>query len=169
MTSAMPAFDAARHYARMLEDARRQVREHKPWDLSAQLQAGAAPLLLDVREPDEFAQLFIPGSINIPRGILEQACCWDFDETEPRLAGEPGRAIVVICRSGNRSLLAALAMQQLGFADVSSLALGIRGWNDAELGLVDAHGQIIDADEGDARLASRLRPEQRKPPLRPAP
>jgi len=121
------------------------------------------PLLLDVREPAEFAALHIPGSINVPRGILEQSCEWDYDETVPPLAGGREHEIVVICRSGKRSVLAADSMQRMGFAQVVSLKLGIRGWNDAELPLQDAGGKTVDADAGDEILASRVRPEQRKP------
>jgi rhodanese-related sulfurtransferase len=40
---------------------------------------------------------------------------------------------VLICRSGNRSVLAALTMQQMGFENVRSLKLGIKGWNDNDL------------------------------------
>ncbi|MFA7299751.1 MAG: rhodanese-like domain-containing protein, partial [Sideroxydans sp.] len=121
------------------------------------------PLLLDVREPAEFAVLHIPGSLNVPRGLLEQSCEWDYDETVPQLAGEREREIVVVCRSGKRSVLAADVMQRMGFGNVVSLMLGIRGWNDAELPLQDVGGRMIDADAGDRLLVSKVRPEQRKP------
>jgi rhodanese-related sulfurtransferase len=83
------------------------VKEIMPWDLSRTLAAGNKPLLLDVREPVEFALLHIPDSINVPRGVLEQSCEWDYDETVPELVAEREREIVVICRSGKRSALAA--------------------------------------------------------------
>ncbi|NCN88350.1 MAG: rhodanese-like domain-containing protein [Gallionella sp.] len=150
-------------YDDLVVEAQARVREVTPWDFGRRYQAGDVPLLLDVREPAEFAALHIPGSINVPRGILEQSCEWDYDETVPPLAGGREREIVVICRSGKRSVLAADSMQRMGFAQVVSLKLGIRGWNDAELPLQDAGGKTVDADAGDEILASRVRPEQRKP------
>jgi len=150
-------------YADMLAQARRHVRELMPWDLAERLAAPAAPLLLDVREPAEFARLHIAGSINVPRGVLEQACEWDHDETEPALVSDRGRAIAVICRSGKRSLLAADTLRQLGFSDVVSLATGLRGWNDAEQPLVDGEGRPLDADSAEPLLASRLRADQKRP------
>lgn len=153
-------------YADLLADARQRVRELMPWDLQARLERGDAPLLLDVREPAEFARGHIAGSVNVPRGVLEQACEWDFDETEPALVRGRARAVVVICRSGQRSVLAADTLQRLGFADVASLKTGIRGWNDYDQPLVGADGRAVDADEAAQRLAPQLRPEQRRPPDR---
>lgn len=152
-------------YEDLIAGALRRVREIMPWDLSRSLAAGGHPLLLDVREPFEFAMLRIPGSINVPRGVLEQSCEWDYDETVPALATGREQEVVVICRSGKRSVLAADVMLRMGFANVVSLKTGVRGWNDFEQPLLDANGAIIDPDTADELLAPRLRPEQRKPKL----
>jgi len=150
-------------YANLLADALQRVREIMPWDLSRQLAGDGAPLLLDVREPAEFAQVRIPGSINVPRGVLEQACEWDFDETVPELVNGRALSIVVICRSGNRSVLAADVLQEMGYADVVSLKTGVRGWNDFEQPMVDEQGRPVDGDEAERLLAPRPRAEQRRP------
>lgn len=139
-----------RRYEDLLADALQRVGEIQPWDLTKQLGRDEPPLLLDVREPTEFALAQIPGSLNVPRGVLEQACEWDYEETVPELAGRKERPIVIVCRSGNRSILAADVMQQLGFTDVVSLKTGVRGWNDFEQPLVDGEGHAVDADEGSA-------------------
>lgn len=151
-----------RRYADLLADAAQRVREIQPWDLSRQLMHDQPPLVLDVREPSEFALARIPGSINVPRGVLEQACEWDYDETVPELAARRDRAIVITCRSGNRSLLAAEVMRQMGFADVASLKTGVRGWNDFDQPLVDGEGRAVDADEAERRLSPQVRPDQRR-------
>lgn len=151
-----------KRYDDLVEEALARVKEVTPWDFGRRYQSGDVPLLLDIREPSEFAALHIPGSINVPRGILEQSCEWDYDETVPELVQGREREIVVICRSGKRSVLAADVMQQMGFSNVVSLKLGIRGWNDAELPMEDAGGNVVDADAGDELLASRVKPEQRK-------
>jgi len=150
-------------YDDLVADALMRVRELMPWDLSRRLAAGDAPVLLDVREPAEFTLLRIPGSINVPRGVLEQSCEWDYDETVPLLAAARDQEIVLICRSGKRSALAADVMQQMGYSNVVSLKTGVRGWNDFEQPLEDAAGNAIDADAADELLAPRVRAEQRKP------
>lgn len=152
-----------KRYADLLADAQRRVCERMPWDLHARLSTAPAPIVLDVREPDEFARVRIAGSLNVPRGVLEQACEWDYDVTVPELAGGRHAAIVVVCRSGQRSLLAADVMQALGFDDVVSLKTGLRGWNDADLPLVDAAGARVDGDAADAWLSPPVRAWQRRP------
>ena len=153
-----------KRYADLLADAQQRVREIMPWDLSEQLRGDSPPLILDVREPAEYAQARIAGSINVPRGVLEQACEWEYDETVPELVRGRDLSLVVVCRSGQRSLLAADVLQQMGFADVVSLQTGMRGWNDFEQPTVGGDGAAVDGDEAEVRLAPRLRPEQRRPP-----
>ena len=152
-----------KRYADLVADALTRVKEIQPWDLSKQLAAGRELVLLDVREPAEFAMLRIPGAINVQRGGLEQSCEWDCDETVPLLAAGRELDIVVICRSGYRSVLVADVMQQVGYISAVSLKPGGRGWNDFEQPLVDSTGNPVDADTADALLAPRLRPDQHKP------
>jgi len=150
-------------YDDLIAEALTRVKEIMPWDLSRSLIAGNKPILLDVREAAEYAMLRIPDSINVPRGVLEQSCEWDYDETLPELASRREQEIVVICRSGKRSVLAADILLRMGFTNVVSLKTGVRGWNDFEQPMENANGEAIDADTGDVLLAPRLRPEQRKP------
>lgn len=152
-----------KRYDDLVAEALTRVKEIMPWDLSRLLAAGSRPLLLDVREPAEFATLHIPGAINVPRGVLEQSCEWDYDETLPLLAAGRELEIVVVCRSGKRSVLAADVMLRMGYTTVVSLKTGVRGWNDFEQPLVDVSGEQVDADTADALLAPRLRPDQKKP------
>jgi rhodanese-related sulfurtransferase len=150
-------------YDDLIAEALTRVKEIMPWDLSRALAAGSKPLLLDVREPVEFDLLRIPGSINVPRGVLEQSCEWDYDETVPELAARRDQEIVVICRSGKRSVLAADMLLRMGFSNVVSLRTGVRGWSDYEQTMTNAQGEILDADAGDVLLEPKVRPEQRKP------
>jgi rhodanese-related sulfurtransferase len=150
-------------YDDLVADALTRVKEIMPWDLSRMLEAGQRPMLLDVREPAEFALMHLPGSINVPRGVLEQSCEWDYNETVPALAAERGQDIVLICRSGKRSVLAADMMQRMGFGQVVSLKTGVRGWIDYDQPLRDAQGRMLDADTADELLTTPVRPEQRKP------
>ena len=152
-----------KRYSDLVADALTRVKEIQPWDLSRQLSAGKPLVLLDVREPAEFDLLHIAGAINVPRGVLEQSCEWDFDETLPMLAAGRELDIVVICRSGYRSALVADVMQQMGYTSVVSLKTGVRGWNDFEQPLVDAGDQVVDGDWADELLGPHLRPDQRNP------
>lgn len=152
-----------KRYADLIAECLPTVREIMPWDLAERLRQPQPPLLLDVREPAEYAAAHIAGALHVPRGILEAAADWDYDDTVPALASARDREIVVVCRSGKRSVLAAHTLQRMGFAHVASLKTGVRGWNDAELPLEDGAGRPIDADSAEPLLASRVRPEQRRP------
>ena len=134
-----------------------------PWDLEERLQENPQLLIVDVREPNEYAAMHIEGSMNVPRGILESACEWDYEETEPELVQARGREVVVVCRSGYRSVLAANAMMLLGYEDVVSLSTGLRGWKDYEQPLVDRGGNQVDLDDADVYFTPRLRPDQIRP------
>ena len=139
----------------LVEEARPHVREVLPWDLDAELRANVPMLLLDIREPYEFSVVHLPHSINVPRGILEQACEMGYEETVPRLANAREENVLVICRSGHRSVLAGYVMQLLGFTQIRSLKLGVRGCNDFEMQLIDNYGNVIDTDEADQYFYSR--------------
>ena len=139
------------------------VREVLPWDLADRMAENPELLIVDVREPDEFAAMHIAGSLNVPRGILESACEWDYEETVPELVQARGREVVVVCRSGYRSVLAANSMLLLGYENVASLQTGLRGWKDYEQPLVDGRGAEVDLDDADLYFTARLRPDQMRP------
>ena len=134
-----------------------------PWDLEERIEANPDLLVVDVREPEEFEEMHIPGSLNVPRGILESACEWDYEETEPELVRARHREIVVVCRSGYRSILAANSMQVLGYENVVSLKTGLRGWNDFEQPLEGKQGDEIDLDNADEYFTVHLRDDQKRP------
>lgn len=150
-------------YKTMVRALAGQVEEVFPWALLDELAGDRIPLLLDIRCPHEFDAAHIPGSVNVPRGILEIAADYGYEETLPDLVEARGRRVVTICRSGNRSILAAHTLQLMGYADVASLRTGVRGWNDYEQPLVDRAGHTLDLDTADELLRSRVTPEQLGP------
>jgi sulfur-carrier protein adenylyltransferase/sulfurtransferase len=79
-----------------------------------------APLFLDVREREEWEEGHIPGAVHIPRGSLESR----IESSAP----DRDRTIVVYCASGSRSAFAAKTLEELGYADVRSLAGGFVDW-----------------------------------------
>lgn len=147
----------------LIEEGLQTVDELFPWDLDEDLQADKDVLILDVREPDEYNAMHIQGSIFAPRGILETAAEWGFDDTIPELVKARNREVVVVCRSGNRSVLAGRTLQLMGYQKVKSLKTGLRGWNDYELPLRDKEGNEVDIDEAEDFLASKVSEEQMGP------
>ena len=107
--------------------------------------------------------MHIQGSINVPRSILESAFDYNYYETMPELITTRDQVIIVICRSGNRSALAAFTLQLMGYTKTSSLKTGLRGWNDYELPLVDGANQPVPIEWADEYFTVRLRPNQEKP------
>ena len=115
----------------LIAAARTRIREIQPSQL-LELQRHGCPVV-DVREPEEFAEGHIPGAVNIPRGLLE----FEVDghpavnyETAEALSHRK-RPVVLYCLSGGRSALAADALLRLGFVNPMSLDHGILGWADA--------------------------------------
>lgn len=153
-------------YRSLAAKAAADVREIMPWDLERMQREDSRLMVLDVRERSEFEAAHIAGSLNVPRGILEAACEYDYAETEPELVAARDRPVVVVCRSGNRSALAASVMQLLGYADVASLKLGIKGWNDADFPLVDCRSVAVDADDAAHLIEPKLAAEQMDPARR---
>jgi len=152
-----------KNFIELIQGYLADVREIMPWDLEERLRENQDLLILDVREPYEFDAMHIPGSLNVPRGILESACEWEYEETVPELVQARELEIVVVCRSGYRSVLAAHSMQVLGYKDVVSLQTGLRGWKDYEQPLEDAQGRPVDLDNADRYFMPRVRPDQMRP------
>ena len=137
-----------------------EVDELFPWDLEEWMNEGKDFLLLDVREPYEFEPMHIENSINVPRGILESAVEYRYEETVPELVKARDRNVVIICRSGNRSLLAAKTMKMMGYQNPYSLKTGLRGWNDYELPMIDINGNAVDMEVADDYFDVKITDEQ---------
>lgn len=92
----------------------------RPEQLKACLdEAGAqAPVLLDVREPHEYAHCRIEGSTHIPMAMVPLR----FEELDP------AAQTVVICHHGMRSMQVAMFLEQRGFSNVINLAGGVAAW-----------------------------------------
>ena len=93
-------------------------------------------VLIDVREPGEHALGLPEGALAVPRVSLESA--------PGRWVADPAAEVLLICGSGKRSLLAAQALQALGYARPVSVAGGFERWR-AE-GLPEVPGASEDAD-----------------------
>lgn len=150
-------------YQKLVAIALETVVEVLPWDLEEEIENDKSLILLDIREASEFEMMHIKKSLHVPRGVLEGACVWNYDDTVPELASARGQNIVIICRSGNRSVLAAQTMQQMGFKNVRSLKMGIKGWNDNDIEMVDLNQGIIDIDKADEWLNQAVSADKLQP------
>ena len=126
--SVATADDGLRSPLELVAAAKEEIQEISPAMLA---QGAAGKVLIDVREPEEFAAGHIEGAVNHPRGLLEFTV-----KRHPVLAALAESApaeladteIVLYCRSGARSALAAQSLQALGFKRVYSLAGGYDAW-----------------------------------------
>ena len=144
----------------LLAETLKSVNEIMPWDMEEMMEADPNVLVLDVRERDEFDTMHVEGSLNVPRGIVESACEWGYEETEPELVEARNRTVIVVCRSGYRSILTAFSLQLLGFEKVFSLTTGLRGYNDYELPFVDIEEKPVNIELADAFFVNKILPDQ---------
>lgn len=92
----------------------------KAESVHAQMLAGKAPLVVDVRTPEEYAAGHVPGAINIP-----------FDQMPARateIAAGKKSGVVLYCRSGRRAGIAAKTLEEQGFKRVDLMEGDMPGW-----------------------------------------
>jgi rhodanese-related sulfurtransferase len=103
----------------MVAEALQNIPQVAPAALQARLQAGEQIVVIDVREPDEFAKGKIPGAFPIPRGVLEP-------QVDGRLPRES--TVVLYCGVGARSALACRSLAEMGYDKVENLEGGWHAW-----------------------------------------
>jgi len=148
-------------YMQLVATISAEIDEVFPWDVEGKIDQYT--LILDIREPHEFDAMKIQGSFNVPRGVLESACEWNYEDTLPELAKSRDQTILVVCRSGHRSALAAHTMKSLGFKQVKSLKTGLRGWFEYELPLVDKNNTTVDENTAEKFFESHVQDHQLTP------
>lgn len=116
----------------LVADAKARIREIGAAEAAEAVRQNPKRLVLDVREPAEWAEGHIPGALLVPRGVLEAKADLEYANREPRLADRT-QPIIVHCASGARSALAADVLRQMGFTDVRSMAGGIVAWKEKGL------------------------------------
>ena len=124
--------------AEMVQEARAQVESITPKAAYEELSTGEA-VALDIREPVEWEH-HVEGAVQVPRGILEFVA----DPTSPRHNAEldPGRRVIVYCRSGGRGALATQTLKTMGFENVANLEGGFGAWTEAGLPTEEHHSDL---------------------------
>lgn len=97
------------------------IPQIQPHEVKNRLDSGLPTLLLDVREPDEYAICRLPGSVLVPLG--------DLPGQAESLEIPDGTMVVVYCHHGVRSLRGAGVLMQAGIGNVASMAGGIEWWS----------------------------------------
>jgi rhodanese-related sulfurtransferase len=82
----------------------------------------AADVVIDVREPDEYAAGHLQGAVNLPRGLLE------FKLSGNAALERRDLAVVLYCKTSGRAALSACSMQAMGYLNVVSIAGGYDAW-----------------------------------------
>ena len=119
-----------RGFKEMLAEAKAVIETVSVQDLPYHIEDGEA-VLVDVREAVEReSEGVIPGSVHASRGLLEFLA--DPESPIYNSALSPDRRLILYCGSGGRSALAAKTLQEMGYADVASLAGGFAAWKSAQ-------------------------------------
>jgi rhodanese-related sulfurtransferase len=109
-------------FLKLVDEARKNIRETNVDEVKARLDRGEKFLLFDVREESEYAKDHIPGAKHLGKGIIER----DIETAVPDVNTE----IVLYCGGGYRSALAADNLRRMGYTKVISMDGGMRGWRD---------------------------------------
>jgi len=102
--------------------------------------------LVDVRAEHEWAAGHLPGATHLPLDELNERAV-EIDKDRP---------VVLYCRGGNRSTMAAAALADAGY-DAAKLSEGIVGWDEAGLPLAPDGGYVAESGEAAAVLQARKR------------
>jgi rhodanese-related sulfurtransferase len=115
--------------ADLVAEAKAGIENLDPAAVEAEVQSGEA-VLVDIRDAPELEEHGrIPGSVHIPRGMLE----FRADTTSPyhQAPLDPAQRVILHCASGGRSALAAKTLQEMGYENVAHLDGGINAWKEA--------------------------------------
>ena len=110
-------------FLKLVDQARARVKECTVVDVQSRMARGEQFHFIDVREDHEFAKDHAKGAYHLGKGIIER----DIETMIP----EKQAAIILYCGGGFRSVLAADALQQMGYTNVVSMDGGIKAWREA--------------------------------------
>ncbi|HKW57348.1 MAG TPA: rhodanese-like domain-containing protein [Candidatus Acidoferrum sp.] len=115
----------APRFLKLVDEARKHVKETNVPDVKRRMDAGEKFLLVDVREESEWAKGHISGAVYLGRGVIER----DIEKRVP----DTGTKMILYCGGGFRSALVAENLQKMGYSNVESMDGGWRGWTEAGL------------------------------------
>ncbi len=107
-------------YRELLQQVKAEIEEVDAPQARALVESAEPPVIVDVREADEWEEGHIPGAVHVPRGYLESRI--------EQVAPDRSRPVLVYCAGGARSAFAAKSLEELGYESVVSLAGGYTDW-----------------------------------------
>ena len=110
--------------SQLVAQVKNEISEIAPSDVANMLNQEDM-ILIDIREPNEYEESSIPNALFLPRGVLE------FKILELEDVLNPHNKIILYCRSGNRSALAAASLTKMGFRNVMSMTGGYEAWKES--------------------------------------
>ncbi len=125
----LPGHALAQNYPdsvkQMVSATKKQIKVISMEQFKALVDKKEAGLIIDVRQEDEYADGFVPGAVNVPRGLIEFRI-W-------KLVGFPDKTdmnkqMTLYCLTGGRCALAAKSLQDLGFTNVTSVDMMFDNW-----------------------------------------
>ena len=120
----------------LLADARGRLERLDPEQARDAMEAGA--VLVDIRsEPQRERDGVVPGALYHPRNVLEWRADPSSGASDPAIAGDLDRRVIVMCDAGYQSSLAAATLQEIGFSNATDLAGGFQAWRAAGLPVED--------------------------------
>lgn len=111
-----------------IQAAKKQVKTIGMEEYRKVVENPGEALIVDVREPNEFAAGHVPGAINIPRGVLEFQI---WKQVGFPANSDLSRNIILQCQSGNRASLAAQSLAELGFTHTTAVVMPLEDWQQA--------------------------------------
>jgi rhodanese-related sulfurtransferase len=131
--SLVPAVVRAQNYppsvAQKVQSAQKEVRTIGVMEFRKVVDHPGDALIIDVREPDEYATGHIPGTINIPRGLLEFQI---WKQVGFPVKTDMSKQVYLQCSSGNRASLSAKSLHELGFTNVTAVVMTLDDWQKAD-------------------------------------
>lgn len=115
-------------FKKLCENARKNIRELTVKDVKTLMDKQELPLLIDVREDNEWQKDHLPYANHLGRGIIER----DIETLVPN----KDTTMILYCGGGYRSILAAESLHKMGYHNVISMDGGYRGWKNQNYPLV---------------------------------
>ena len=107
-------------FLKLVNEAKRHVKETNVEDVKRRMENGEKFLLVDVREDNEWEKGHVSGAVHMGKGVIER----DIEVQVP----EATTKMILYCGGGFRSALVAENLQKMGYINVESMDGGWRGW-----------------------------------------
>lgn len=127
-------FAAAKGPMDFVNAAKAQIAEVSVSQVKADFAAGKKIILLDVRDKEEFDAGHLPHAVHVSRGLLEFKI--------GRVISDKNANIVLYCRTGARSALATLVLNQMGYKNAKNMAGAFKAWGLAGYPIYNRHGEF---------------------------